>query len=223
FYTCLEVCQIPGMEVYWESFRWMLTHGADPNTEAPWGDTPLHTACWWPDPRYADYLLQHGADPNVCTENSTPLHRAAMFGYLEVAKRLLDHGARANVRGHWGETPLHAASTSSSRIKEGHNKIMMALLLDHGAEVNAQVERNAEKQWTAGETPLHSAVHHSAKLNGQFLLERGAFPTIRDAKGFTPIELITQKQQHRIPELGTPVPEETKQQILEILERAART
>jgi ankyrin repeat protein len=59
--------------------------------------------------KVADYLLQHGADPNAASPGGiTPIHSAAMFNQPTMAKWLLDHGADPNPR-YDGKTPLALA------------------------------------------------------------------------------------------------------------------
>jgi len=69
--------------------------------------TPLHLAAWEGRAAVTEFLLQHGADPNVAEANGdTPLHFAASSGYAEIARSLLKHGAQVNARNKDGKTPL---------------------------------------------------------------------------------------------------------------------
>ena len=80
-------------------------------------------------------LLDHGADPNVCTKlGECPLHRAADNNHLAIAKLLLLYKADPNIQQNGknysdGETPLHHAVYKSSLE-------MLQLLLEHGADPN---------------------------------------------------------------------------------------
>ncbi|OGN90133.1 MAG: hypothetical protein A2Y88_02475 [Chloroflexi bacterium RBG_13_48_10] len=57
----------------------------------------------------ADFLLQHGADPNAASPGGiTPLYGAAMFNQSLLAHWLLEHGADPNPR-YNGKTPLTIA------------------------------------------------------------------------------------------------------------------
>jgi ankyrin repeat protein len=77
------------------------------NAQNPSGMTPLHLAAWEGRAAVTEFLLQHGADPNVAEANGdTPLHFAASSGYAEIARSLLKHGAQVNARNKDGKTPL---------------------------------------------------------------------------------------------------------------------
>ena len=57
----------------------------------------------------ADFLLQHGADPNAASPGGiTPLYGAVMFNQSQLAHWLLEHGADPNPR-YNGKTPLTIA------------------------------------------------------------------------------------------------------------------
>jgi ankyrin repeat protein len=57
----------------------------------------------------AEYLLQHGADPNTASPGGiTPLHGAVIFNQPKMALWLLDHGVDPNQK-YGGKTPLALA------------------------------------------------------------------------------------------------------------------
>lgn len=80
-------------------------------------------------PHAVQFLLSHGADPNIQNFiGETALHQAAEYGNIEVAEKLLRCGAETNLQNHDGETPLHIAC-----VKE--NRDMVQLLLRSKADI----------------------------------------------------------------------------------------
>jgi ankyrin repeat protein len=63
------------------------------------------------------------------------------------------------------------------------------LLLDHGADVNAQ----SEDGWTA----LHTAASYGEVQAVEVLLKRGADPHTRTKSGKTPFQLASSLRHHR--------------------------
>lgn len=119
-----------------ESLELLLSYGADLNASGEWGNTPLYFLLrHWEiatQPRVRQgiqWLLDHGADPNVrcARERETSLHAAARRGqHPDVVRLLLEHGADPNaVRGD-GRTPWSLAR------RGGHDEIA-ALLESFGA------------------------------------------------------------------------------------------
>ncbi|MCC6364250.1 MAG: ankyrin repeat domain-containing protein [Bryobacterales bacterium] len=110
------------------------------------------------------------------TDGWTPLHLAAYFGRKEAAKILLDAGAPVLARSTnaLNNHPLHAAATGKSRD-------IVAMLLDHGADVNATQ--------AAGWTPLHAAAQNGDAEMVKVLLAAGADANIRADNNQLPLDL----------------------------------
>jgi ankyrin repeat protein len=114
------------------------------------------------------------ADPNK------EIIKAAKSGDIAKAKSLLALDARlVHARDKDGSTPLHCATW------KGHQQIV-ALLLDVGADVNAQ---NHNEHW--GTTPLHAAAHANQAAIAQLLIEHGAEVKARDLNDKTPMHHTT--------------------------------
>jgi len=62
------------------------------------------------------WLLSHGADPNIPENNGiTPLMDAASGGDTAVMRVLLEHGARADLRDNFGDTALVCQAAEAVR------------------------------------------------------------------------------------------------------------
>ncbi len=97
-----------------ESLELLRRYGVDLNHTGEWGNTPLYFLLrYWdvarvPNVRKGfDWLLEHGADPNVrCgRERESSLHVAVRRGqHTEIVTRLIEHGADVNARRGDGRT-----------------------------------------------------------------------------------------------------------------------
>lgn len=106
------------------------------------GTTPILLACRnvGSNFRPVKNLLEHGADPTIRDESeATCLHAAAASRNVKLCRLLLDHEVKsgsnvdADAGDIKGETPLHLAC----KWAEGSLEVIR-LLIDHGANVNAQ-------------------------------------------------------------------------------------
>jgi ankyrin repeat protein len=118
------------------------------------------------------------------TLDQTPLIAAVSQNQVECVKELVARGANVDLADHAGWTPLiHAAYFGSG------NEIL-ALLLDHGAKVNAQNTRGLTALYLA------SAAGHEPQV--QLLLAHGADPAIASASGYTPVRVAQLRGLSRI-------------------------
>lgn len=103
------------------------------------------------------------------------IHDAAAKADLRTTARMLDREpSLLEARNPLDETPLHMAVTSGSTD-------MVQLLLDRGADVNAEDK--------TGLTPLHIAAWWTATNRAQQLLDAGADPNLQDHFGDTPLHV----------------------------------
>jgi ankyrin repeat protein len=153
--------------------------------------------------RFIDPLLNTGC---------TPLLRATMAGDSEVVRALLAKGADPNINamgltpflvaagvgaGNRGGTGLAAQTSAGGPV----NMELMELLLQHGADVNAQVTGtftysmrvSRAPSANEGKTALHLAAETGKTDLVRYLLQKGASTELVDAGGFKPIDLANEK------------------------------
>jgi ankyrin repeat protein len=138
----------------------------------------------------------------------TPLFRATEAGDTEVVRLLLDKGANPNISA-MGLTPFLIAAgvgtggrgtglAASTSAGGAVNQSIMDLLLQHGADLNAQVTGtktyslriSRAPSSTEGMTALHVAAQGSKTDLVRYLIEKGANPGLLDANGHKPIDLV---------------------------------
>jgi ankyrin repeat protein len=131
----------------------------------------------------------------------TPLYRATEAGDVEVVRALFARGANPNINA-MGFTPfLLSAGVYPGGGGGAPNTTLMDLMIEHGADVNAQVTGTrtysmrisyntpADKE---GVSALHGAVQAGRADMVRYLLEKGINPGLVDANGRKPIDLLDQ-------------------------------
>lgn len=172
-----------------DKVRSLVESGADVNACDEHGSGILLTF----HPEIIAYLLAHGADPNIQTnENgSSVLAGLAYVNKIDCVRILLQHGADPN-RGRAAslETPLHHGLAGAGDV-DGMELIQ--LLIDHGADLNAETKPGIVSYnfWrdarTRGETPLHRAAAYASLETIKVMLNNGADRTIYDTNGDSPL------------------------------------
>lgn len=150
----------------------LLKRGFDPNTVNPNGEAGLLLAVREPSLNVARVLTQW-PKTNVevrSRQDESPLMLAALKGLTELCQQLIARGADVNKPG-W--TPLHYAATN------GHLPVLQ-LLLEHHAYIDAASPN--------GSTPLMMAAHYGTTEAVKWLLNAGADPLLKNAKGLTAID-----------------------------------
>lgn len=147
----------------------LLQRGFDPNSRDEDGQFGLYLALRNESSNVVEALLRHPGLQIDATNaaGETPLMIAALKGRTEWAKRLVERGARVDRPG-W--TPLHYAAT-------GPDAALVALLLDHGARIDARSPN--------GSTALMMAARYGSEASVQILLARGADAMLRNERELT--------------------------------------
>jgi ankyrin repeat protein len=174
----------------------LLAAGVDPNPELNM-HRPSRSGN---SGRFIDPLLNTGC---------TPLLRATMAGDSEVVRALLDKGANPNINdmgltpflvaagvgpGNKGGTGLAAQTSEGGPV----NMELMELLLQHGADINAQVTGtftytmrvSRAPSANEGKTALHIAAEKGKADVVRYLVQKGARVDIPDAGGRRASELL---------------------------------
>jgi ankyrin repeat protein len=167
------------------------------NTRGGYFMTPLIAALSRRHFQTAKLLRHNGADVDVCGEmGTTPLHSAAWYGDFEMVRVLLNYKADVNARCVKGWTPIHYVSLGF-QISDIPNICqslpnVARLLLEHGADVNAQISDGS------GRTPLHVTMEFNRAEVVRVLLEHGANVGAEDRNGRTPFQIASAKGYHEI-------------------------
>ncbi|KAM7542139.1 hypothetical protein Aperf_G00000018490 [Anoplocephala perfoliata] len=116
-------------------------------------------------------------DINAYTEssNESALTLACNGGFTDLARLLLERGADKEHRDKKSHTPLHTAVYANQRA-------IVNLLLEFGADIEAQVERTKD-------TALSIACSHGRLEIAEDLLARGANKEHRNFSDYTPLSL----------------------------------
>ncbi|HET7607274.1 MAG TPA: ankyrin repeat domain-containing protein [Gammaproteobacteria bacterium] len=152
----------------------------------------------------ARVLLDAGADVNQVTKYGwSPLLAATQNRNYQLGKFLIEHGADVNLANKGGWTPLYLATDNRNleggdyptRTPDMDHLEYIKLLLDAGANVNAQITESTEtrtvftNQWLdeEGATAFLRASQSGDVELMKLLLERGADPKIYTKLGVTPL------------------------------------
>jgi len=127
------------------------------------GESPLYFACMTGKTEFVKLLLSSGASPN---KRKYPLHAACRGQHYDSVKLLLEYNADVAVRDQNAKTALHHALKSYESNNYEINELVLQLLLDRGADVNATSKN--------GESPFYIVCSMGMTSIAKKMLERGA-------------------------------------------------
>ena len=158
--------------------------------------TPLFAALSRRHFQTGELLRHNGADVNACYgDGATPLHAAAWLGDLEMVELLLNYKVDVDARDTFGWTSMHAVSQAhqGTVIRNIYQSLpdVARLLLEHGADVNAQTFSSSGS--TRVGTPLHVTMQYNRAEVARVLLEHGANVNAEDGQGRTPFQIASAK------------------------------
>uniref|UniRef100_A0ABD2XAD5 Uncharacterized protein n=1 Tax=Trichogramma kaykai TaxID=54128 RepID=A0ABD2XAD5_9HYME len=206
----------------------MLRHGADPTLANAEGSTPLHLICkgYGGNHQLAETLFEFADEryrpiPVDARDamGETPLHLALRESNKQLVKWLLRRGANRTLANSKGETPLHIVCQRHAE-SVGWARWIMAIRSDDD-DRHPRVQIDARDN--SNNAPLHIAASHGHVYLVDFLLEKGADPTLVNDKGETPLHLICWKKCEDDPryERGLPWPWNLDSVIESMLRRGA--
>jgi ankyrin repeat protein len=185
----------------------LLAHGAEVNKKNPLeerrGWTPLVYAVNASRPDMVALLLTNKADPNVRFDTGnarefTSLGMAVSARHADLVQLLLDSKADPNLASHNGELPIFIALSLAPEERQR----ILALLLDHGADVNA-VRKDSP-------TPLMLAAAAGDAPIVKLILDHKANVSAKDQYGRTALYFAIRAAGNppgpRMPLPGLPVP-----------------
>eukprot|EP01129_Flabellula_baltica_P002230 TRINITY_DN12064_c0_g1_i1.p1 TRINITY_DN12064_c0_g1~~TRINITY_DN12064_c0_g1_i1.p1 ORF type:complete len:322 (-),score=65.79 TRINITY_DN12064_c0_g1_i1:56-1021(-) len=107
------------------------------------GETALSAAIKESHIDIVQYLIEHGANPNIANASQeTPLHIAACMGETVICELLLKYGAYVDLEDEYGETALHWA------VREESMEVI-DLLVRYGADPHHMSEDNESPEMLA--------------------------------------------------------------------------
>jgi ankyrin repeat protein len=168
-------------------------HPQDVNTDGGYHVRPLVAALAGEHFQTADLLRHNGAGLDVRGHlERNPLHAAASSGNFEVVRMLIEcYPTDINARDVHGWTPLLFASGGDSS-KDGSVRVVR-LLLEHGADMNAQAQNDR--------TPLQWASMNGALEVVRLLLEHGSEVEAKHNGGKTTLQVAVDRGHAEVVEL----------------------
>jgi|SRR5262245_13863034 len=153
------------------------------------GTSVIQWCAYYGDVSALRFLLAKGESLHSLGDD-LGLNAAAFHGHWRLCEFLIENGADVNSRlQNTGETPLHAALSSTRPVQHNVVKVLLNGGADPNYRTNPSIETGAfmRDSRTKGETPLHRAAAFAGEETIQLLLDAGAMIDAKDANGDTPL------------------------------------
>ena len=159
----------------------VLLEKADVNLKDDLGNSPIHLAVAKKKDEIFDLLLEKNADVNLGgldgkTKNQTALYAAVLQDREDLVQKLIEKGANPNLADSEGAYPL-----SEAVVRRDANTQIVKLLLDAGANVNAQESNKGTALIYAASNKAISSQRRQEIV--KMLLDKGADKSIKDKNG----------------------------------------
>lgn len=167
-----------------EMVNFLISRGANIETQNQEGGTPLIVASYNGHPDIAELLIKKGAQVNTSTRTGhSPLGFAVMQNHFEIAKLLISNGSHIDDKDANGWTPLMSA------VQNG-NKELIDFLLEKGADIEAENNN--------GERPLFIAISSREPDIVDLLLDKGAKLNTKTKESLTPLHMAVLSDQEEL-------------------------
>jgi uncharacterized protein len=153
------------------------------------GTSLIEWCAYYGDVSAIKFLLANGASLPSLRDN-LGLDAAAFHGHWRLCEFLLEKGADVNrPLPDTGETPLHAAMSSTRPAQNWVARVLLAKGADPNRTSKPSVETGAfmRDARTRGETPLHRAAAFATEDTIQLLIDAGARIDAKDINGDSPL------------------------------------
>ncbi|CAB0040818.1 unnamed protein product [Trichogramma brassicae] len=174
----------------------LLRRGASPNLANNAGQTPLHNFSIHTDDDHVDLAkfffkicddLRQMVRVNIKDKSGrAPLHWVVKCRNKKLVELLLKRSAKPNFIDKDGSTPLHYICKKVND-DDGLAKMLFKFCDENHRRLRLDVQNKL------GNTPLHEALECGDKKVVELLLRRGASSNLANAKGSTPLHIISKK------------------------------